>query len=78
MQNKEVGKLDEEVPLFDFNGENLDLRFYAPYLLSGLQVFGDEHIQFYLKNSAKPIIFESHDTACHLTYLVMPVAQTNG
>lgn len=78
MQNKEVGKLDEEVPLFEFKGENLDVRFYAPYLLSGLQVFGDEHIQFYLKNNAKPIIFESQSNGCYLTYLVMPVAQTNG
>jgi DNA polymerase-3 subunit beta len=78
MQNKEVGKLDEEVPLADFIGENLDLRFYAPYLLSGLQVFGDEQLQFYLKNSAKPIIFESQDAQCNLIYLVMPVAQTNG
>jgi DNA polymerase-3 subunit beta len=78
MQNKEVGKLDEEIPLSDFKGESLDLRFYAPYLLSGLQVFGEEQVQFYLKNSAKPIIFESDDSEYHMIYLVMPVAQTNG
>lgn len=78
MQNKEVGKLDEEVPLFGFEGENLELRFYAPYLLSGLQVFNEDQIQFYLKNNVKPIIFESNDTAYHLIYLVMPVAQTHG
>lgn len=77
MQNKEVGKLDEEVPL-EFKGEDLDMRFYAPYLLSGLQVFGEDQVQFYLKNNAKPIIFESDDNAYHLVYLVMPVAQTNG
>ena len=78
MQNKEVGKLDEEVPLEGFNGQKMDLRFYAPYLLSGLQVFGDEQVQFFLKNSAKPIIFESDEKQCHMVYLVMPVAQTNG
>ncbi len=77
MQNKEVGKLDEEVPL-EFGGEKMDMRFYAPYLLSGLQVFGEESLQFYLKNNAKPIIFESKDDAYHLIYLVMPVAQANG
>jgi DNA polymerase III subunit beta len=77
MQNKEVGKLDEEIPL-NFDGEALDMRFYAPYLLSGLQVFGEEEVQFYLKNTAKPIIFESDDNQYHLTYLVMPVAQSNG
>lgn len=78
MNNKEVGQLDEEVPLTDFNGDNLDLNFYAPYLLSGLQVFPDEHLQFYLKNNSKPIIFESQDNTYHMLYLVMPVAQTNG
>ena len=77
MQNKEVGKLDEEVPL-EFSGEALDMRFYAPYLLSGLQVFPEEQVQFYLKNNTKPIIFESDDNQYHMLYLVMPVAQTNG
>ena len=78
MHNKEVGKLDEEVPLADFRGELLNMRFYAPYLLSGLQVFPDEQIQFYLKNNSKPIIFESDVNNYHVLYLVMPVAQTNG
>ena len=77
MQNKEVGKLEEEVPLNDFSGDSLDVRFYAPYLLSGLQAFGDEQLQFYLKNSSKPIIFESGNHECHVVYLVMPVAPTN-
>lgn len=77
MQNKEVGQLKEELPLEGFSGSDLDVRFYAPYLLSGLQVFPDETIQFYLKNSSKPIIFESQDELCHLLYLVMPVAPTH-
>lgn len=78
MLNKEVGQLDEEVPLSEFSGESLDMCFYAPYLLSGLQVFADDNVQFYLKNSAKPIIFESNDNNYHMLYLVMPVAQTHG
>lgn len=78
MQNKEVGKLDEEVPLVEFAGAQLDVRFYAPYLLSGLQVFSEDQVQFYTKNNAKPIIFESDDDQYHMVYLVMPVAQTNG
>ena len=78
MQNKEVGNLEENVPLVSFEGDSLDLRFYAPYLLSGLQVFGDEQLQFYLKNNSKPIIFESQDNDYHLIYLVMPVAQSHG
>ncbi len=78
MQNKEVGKLDEEVPLTDFVGEKLNMRFYAPYLLSGLQTFSEDQVRFYLKNNAKPIIFESEAKQYRMVYLVMPVAQTNG
>ncbi len=77
MHNKEVGKLEEEVPLHKFDGEDLDIRFYAPYLLNGLQAFSDEKITFFLKNASKPIIFESNDADKHLLYLVMPVSPTN-
>lgn len=76
MQNKEVGALDEHVPLEDFDGQQLDVRFYAPYLLSGLQTFGDDKVDFHLKNSSKPIIFESNENESNLLYLVMPVSPT--
>lgn len=78
MNNNEVGELKEEVPLTDFTGEQLGIRFYAPYLLSGLQVFPHEDIQFYLKNTTKPIMFEASLDRYQLVYLVMPVAPTNG
>ncbi len=78
MHNKEVGQLEEEVPLNKFKGDAFDIRFYAPYLLNGLQVFPDEQIQFYLNNQSKPIIFETEGSNYHLLYLVMPVASTNG
>ena len=77
MHNKEVGKLEEELPMKGFTGATLDVRFYAPYLLSGLQAFSDEQLTFYLKNAAKPIIFETSAQETHLLYLVMPVAPTN-
>ena len=77
MQNKEVGKLEEELPLTEFTGEKVDIRFYAPYLLNGLQVFNDDALTFYLKNSSKPIMFESQAQDYHLLYLVMPVAPTH-
>jgi len=77
MLNKDVGHLEEEVPLTQFQGARLEIRFYAPYLLSGLQVFPRDMITFYLKNSAKPIIFESSEERYQLLYLVMPVAPTN-
>lgn len=77
MQNKEVGALDEHLPLEEFSGEHLDIRFYAPYLLSGLQTFNGEKVGFHLKNASKPIIFESADQESNLTYLVMPVSPTH-
>ncbi len=77
MQNKEVGTLQEELPLTGFSGNTLDVRFYAPYLLSGVQSFSQENIQFFLKNSSKPIIFESQDESYQMIYLVMPVAPTH-
>ncbi len=77
MQNKEVGALDEQMPLEDFSGQQLDIKFYAPYLLSGVQTFHGEKLEFYLKNAAKPIIFESQDEDSNLTYLVMPVSPTS-
>lgn len=76
IQNKEVGKLKEALTLEDFTGEQLDIRFYAPYLLNGLQAFSDEKVTFYLKNNAKPIIFEADQDKFHVKYLVMPVSPT--
>jgi DNA polymerase-3 subunit beta len=78
MHNKEVGTLDEELALQGFNAEEMEIRFYTPYLLNGLQqALSEENVQFYLKNSTKPIIFESQQEKQQVTYLVMPVSQTN-
>lgn len=76
MHNKEVGNLNERLPIEDFEGDTLDIRFYAPYLLGGLQAFSDEKIKFYLKNASKPIIFESQEKNHRVLYLVMPVSPT--
>jgi DNA polymerase-3 subunit beta len=74
MENKEVGTLHEQLPLQEFKGEALDIRFYAPYLLNGLQAFSEKDVRFYLKNGTKPIIFEAPHENYNLTYLVMPVS----
>jgi len=76
MDNKDVGNLKEDVPLEQFAGKNLDIRFYAPYLLNGLQAFSEEKVSFLLKNEQKPIIFESGDEDKNVCYLVMPVSAT--
>ena len=76
MQNKEVGKLDEQVPLLKFDGQKMDIRFYAPYLVNGLQVFPEDQINFYLQDSSKPIMFEYKKEESDLLYLVMPVSPT--
>lgn len=77
LANKEVGKLKEEIPLQSSTQTDLELRFYSPYLLSGLQAFNENDIKFYLKNSSKPIIFESELEDYRMTYLVMPVSLNN-
>jgi DNA polymerase III subunit beta len=77
MQNKEVGKLNETLSLHGFSGNHLDIRFYAPYILNGLQSFSEDHVTFYLKNASKPIIFQSQQDTHQMTYLVMPVSPTN-
>lgn len=74
MQNKEVGKLDEELAIEDFNGSEIESRFYAPYILNGLQGFPEKNLNFFIKNGARPIIFETKDENFVQTYLVMPVS----
>jgi DNA polymerase-3 subunit beta len=74
MHNKEVGKLDEELAINEFEGNEIESRFYAPYILNGLQVFPEKSIQFFIKNGARPIIFETHDDNFVQTYLVMPIS----
>lgn len=78
LHNKEVGKLKESIQLAKFTGESVESRFYSPYLLNGLQAFSDEEISFYIKNKAKPIIFETAEEDYRMTYLVMPVSATSG
>ncbi len=77
MHNKEVGNLEEEVAIARFEGAQLDIRFFAPYLLNGLQVFPEDQITFYLKGSINPVIFESEQDKTRLLYLVMPVSATH-
>ncbi len=76
MQNKEVGRLEEALALEGFESDALEVRFYAPYLLNGFQALTEEKSRFFLKNSARPIIFESSESDFNMTYLVMPVSPT--
>ena len=78
MKNKEVGSLDEHVSFIGSKKTHMDIRFYAPYLLNGIQAFHDDSLTFFLKNSTKPIIFESQADGYAITYLVMPVSPTMG
>lgn len=74
IQNKEVGTLDEQLSLGAMLDANIDIRFYSPYLLNGLQAFSDNDVTFYLRNSTSPIIFEATTSEFLMTYLVMPVS----
>ncbi len=79
MQNKEIGSLEETLDLDEFTGSKLDIRFYAPYLLNGLQIFNDKqtNINFYLSSKQQPIIFEHNQGQINFTYLAMPVSAVN-
>ena len=74
LHNKEVGKLKETLALTKSNTDKLDIRFYAPYLLSGIQVLPGETVGFWLQNNSRPIIFEAEEKKCQMIFLVMPVS----
>ena len=75
--NKEVGTFQDHLKIDAYDGDDLQIRFYAPYLLAGLQNFNQNELQFYLHSSARPIIFENIENDIHFVYLVMPVSPTN-
>jgi DNA polymerase III subunit beta len=77
LMNKEVGAMQERLFLKDYKGKDVEIRFYAPYLLNGLQVFEDDLLKFNLHSSARPIILESNSDDLNALYLVMPVSPTN-
>lgn len=74
LNNKEVGSLKESLPLASYDGGPVESRFYSPYLLNGLQVLSGENVNFHIKNSMKPIIFDDSHDEYAFTYLVMPVS----
>jgi len=74
LNNKEVGSLKESLPLSVFDGVPVESRFYSPYLLNGLQVLSGDMVQFHIKNSMRPIIFDDVSDEYSFTYLVMPVS----
>lgn len=77
LHNKEVGKLKESIQIDQFSGEEIESKFYSPYLLNGLQAFPEDNVKFHIKNKTKPIIFETSEEDCQLTYIVMPVSATS-
>lgn len=78
LKNNDVGDLEEELTLEDYSLDTLGMRFYSPYLLNGLQAFGEENIVCFLKNQTRPIIFESAADKESFVYLVMPVSASHG
>jgi DNA polymerase III sliding clamp (beta) subunit (PCNA family) len=76
LKNNEVGSMEETLAMEDYNAEALEMRFYSPYLLNGLQSLSGDNVTCYLKNNNRPIIFESIDKNNQMIYLVMPVSAT--
>lgn len=77
LKNSDVGNLEEVLPITGDVADKLEMRFYSPYLLQGLQSFEDEQVTCFLKGNTRPIIFASEADNCKITYLVMPVSQNN-
>ncbi len=77
MKNKDVGNLEETLTIDNFDAEKLEMRFYSPYLLQGLQSFDTDQLTCFLKNNTRPIIFKAEGDMYHLMYLVMPVSANN-
>jgi len=80
-QYEGILKREQFTPAFldrsHFSGSAVDVRFYAPYLLNGIQTFAEDAVRLYLHNNTKPIIFESNIDRYSVLYLVMPVASTS-
>lgn len=72
--NKEVGRLTEELVLKEYSGEKIEMRFYAPYILNGIQALDGDEVRLYLHSATRPILFESVKPELTVTYLVMPVS----
>ena len=74
LKNNEVGSLEETLSMQDYTADALEMKFYSPYLLNGLQSLPGDQVTCYLKNNTRPIIFESIDNQSEMIYLVMPVS----
>lgn len=74
MNNKEVGKLKESISLLEFVEGELSIRFYAPYLLAGLQALPGVTATCWLSSKMRPIIFVAEQERYSMSYLVMPVS----
>jgi len=74
IKNNDVGSFYEELKIQSQDDIFIDIRFYSPYLLNGLQSFNSDNIDFYLKNSLSPIIFDCYNSDYSMIYLVMPIS----
>ncbi|MGA9530497.1 MAG: DNA polymerase III subunit beta [Candidatus Babeliales bacterium] len=74
MENNDIGSLAEQLPIESSLKKDVTMRFYSPYLLSGLQIFSDEEVRFSIYDAQKPIVFDSESDECTFLYLVMPVS----
>lgn len=77
IKNSDIGNLEETLQIDHSSAESMDIRFYSPYLLQGLQSFEDDQVTCFLKSNQRPIIFKADNDKCHLMYLVMPVSSNN-
>ena len=74
-KNKEVGELRETITLDEYDGDELTMFLYAPYLLNGIQNIDQSTITFYVKAPIRPLVCTYAITE-HIkgTYIIMPVS----
>ncbi len=77
LDNKEVGSLQEKIPLISFDGIPVTSNFYPPYILNALSQVPQEQIQFAVKGGTHPLFFDFSAEEFNTTYLIMPVISSD-
>jgi DNA polymerase-3 subunit beta len=75
IKNKEVGSLDDSIDVGAGPSDAVDVFFYTPYLLAGVQVFEEEDLSCSVRNHKSPLVFDGGGEEHSFVYLVMPVSR---
>jgi DNA polymerase-3 subunit beta len=77
LANKEIGSLNERIPLSNFTGQGISCNFYPPYVLTALQQIDSDKANFMIKSGVTPLFLDSVQEHAQTTYLIMPVVNND-